>query len=1377
MELLSPIRFSLWLSKGVIKVRVLNINGVDKPIPIETGGHFRVFTRILQYSSISDRLDSLDEVMTLSESPSVVLNAKGRIEELPHRQTSLDNSLNIQMTKYLSRNWDEEVGRLVLRIQPLDFPYGNFFKQFEGIYDLDLLTSLHKSNFKATANPFETKIYVSKDNNTNFFDKEFTSAYIKNGKFIEETKVSSLNDGAERRKGFQKYDFSDMKPSFEEVLRGESLTTRGIGFRVKTCLTSKFNGARPPLGEPFQVVVKSRRTHEKTVYNLKIKGGDRCLNFVHKFWFKHFKPEILFFFDFSVREVASNQMVEESLGISVNPWDEGWTFGRDIIHLSEDYIREVTEMQKIPPRFFLPSFSYYTLRFRYAIDQFLNLKVKKSILLHLKPMMVRYNSRRQGRFGVYKLRDGIYLMKAALEKKYLDPTQGVTTAIYTGDGADNDRLAAQEVLSGGDLSKIHHLSVVKRLVRVIDGQIIAPVEFIVQDLRIMRIRAQLMVQLEPVEEWRHYMVKLYNDFYERLEGELRRTSVISFDTFDLLNKEKIRNIKKIVDSMTLHERRVHDLIDRKFKEEKRREKMYKVTYESGQVIEYRGCYGMPEITWDKIFDEFDLDHPELDQFFSTSLSDKDRSLVFNPKKIHLSEEEHEEAESDEERKRRMERTRWAKPKEYYGLSIVQGLSNHESGENQYCYTPYNVVHPLILNDFVGVSLEPIPRIDLNEFVDSEKSSGLKRETFFGPVTFLLNGNSSSMRSTENIAEFTCQDIDCDHEKAEEAYQKEMEKLSLKLRAEGENIESLSSVYDHSPYFNSMRYLNNSHVDELIEKVHEQNRVYKVVGEAISQIYYYLREYKLNFLSLADEDLYRVNMSLCKGQESKLKTIEPCLESVDDYKMSWDIFPTDRTVEEVKSDFEDFVNDLSISEPLSLEICKYFFLQALGEEKQNHDLEGKSESYANGTSVTLLRYLYGRCHSQMSLTTEQINMCKETHPVKKDRLICESEKRYKNRSGVLNIERKIRVKETNLYFAKGGKSQNINVGASFTSDYRESLSQSWSLGFGVKTSPFFADLKRSGSQSNTKGNGVTIGEQTYLVMQDATMDIQLTDYIRCVSISLNPAELQSADILGQIKRIAKSDVTRSIRDGLFLEEKKSSELEKKVEKMLRGLLVCSARESDKEDPKPMAIREHYYYYTQHFTDGDMLDPANLYNHPWLIKIRGKTDMLKFLDRIKARKVNLSDNGNGIKLRGNVVDEGMWPIKQLVSAYSGVISTFPGIYTMLHNEHEYEISYPSSDNPSDSFEKDFLCRISDWINSDICTLSSKNGESSLVIQGDSSVIQGDSSVIQGDSSVTQDKDSVTPDEDPVTPDEDPVTPDEDLVTPDDSPFDQWIESLNN
>ena len=185
-------------------------------------------------------------------------------------------------------------------------------------------------------------------------------------------------------------------------------------------------------------------------------------------------------------------------------------------------------------------------------------------------------------------------------------------------------------------------------------------------------------------------------------------------------------------------------------------------------------------------------------------------------------------------------------------------------------------------------------------------------------------------------------------------------------------------------------------------------------------------------------------------------------------------------------------------------------------------------------------------------------------------------------------------------------------------------------------------------------------------------------------------------------------------------------------------------------------------------------------------------MRFLDRIKARKVSLSD---GLSLRGDVVEEGMWPIRQLVSAYSGadVIPTFPGIYTMLHNEYEYEASYPLSDNPSDSFERGFLCRVSDGVNSDVCTLDSKKGDSSSVTQDEDPVTQGEDPVTQEDEDpVTQeDEDPVTQeDEDPVTQeDEDPVTQedenpvtqeDEDPVTQDEDPysqFHQWIELLNS
>ena len=731
---MEPSRFSFWLRKGLLQVRALNIKGEDNLIPIQSGGHFRVFSRVLQYSSISGKLDSIDKLLSLP-APSVILNAKGRIDQSHSNQVSIDKYIHIQTPKYLSRNWDEEVGWVALRVQPLNFPYGNFFKQFEGIYDLGLLTSLH-SGTVAKISPLETKKYSTMVHNSeSVFDKIFASAQIRNGQFMTQTQVRAISEGKGRKvRVFEKYDFSDMRPNFEEVLRGESVTTRGIAFRVQTCLTKRFNGARPPLDEPFEVTVIDKETNSKTVYNLKIVGEDRCLNFVHKVWFKHFRLETLFHFDLHIKEVTTNLIVTKSRGISINPWDTGWTFGRDFIHLSDDYIRQIEEQGGIRSRFFLPSYNYYTLRFRYAIDQFLNLKVKKTVLLHLRPMMVRYHSRMQGRFGLFKLRDGIYLMKVAVEKKYLDPSENVTIVSSEDEIAvDTDLIAAQKtILRRDDLSQRHHLSIVKRLVHVIDGQIIAPVEIAVEDLRIMRIRAQLMVQLEPVEEWRHYMVKLYNDFYERQLREVKKNNMLlSTEAYERLNSEKISNIQKIIELMSINERRVHELIERKYKQEVKEDKVYSFNNQR-----YRGCYGVPEIRWDDIFKEFHLNHPRLSELGYSNLSERDKKLTSEVQREKVEEETERIDENEEEgvKEARKRRTRWSKPMKYYGLAGVQDQESSRKKDKVLCYRPYNAVHPLILNDFVNASLEPIPGLDLDVFVDRPESSALHKETFFGPVT-------------------------------------------------------------------------------------------------------------------------------------------------------------------------------------------------------------------------------------------------------------------------------------------------------------------------------------------------------------------------------------------------------------------------------------------------------------------------------------------------------------------------------------------------------------------------------------------------------------------------------------------------------------------
>ena len=142
---------------------------------------------------------------------------------------------------------------------------------------------------------------------------------------------------------------------------------------------------------------------------------------------------------------------------------------------------------------------------------------------------------------------------------------------------------------------------------------------------------------------------------------------------------------------------------------------------------------------------------------------------------------------------------------------------------------------------------------------------------------------------------------------------------------------------------------------------------------------------------------------------------------------------------------------------------------------------------------------------------------------------------------------------------------------------------------------------------------------------------------------------------------------------------------------------------------MPIRENFYYFTQHFTEGDMLDSGDLANHPWLKAIRGKTDMWRFLAKIRNQDMSvrgkektipyakyleqmgidrkyLRSKGHKVGFRTQRGDLKMgdeWPIYQLVKAYHGTVPTFPGVYSSIHSPCNYGLDFPWGDQAKDSF----------------------------------------------------------------------------------------------
>jgi hypothetical protein len=117
-------------------------------------------------------------------------------------------------------------------------------------------------------------------------------------------------------------------------------------------------------------------------------------------------------------------------------------------------------------------------------------------------------------------------------------------------------------------------------------------------------------------------------------------------------------------------------------------------------------------------------------------------------------------------------------------------------------------------------------------------------------------------------------------------------------------------------------------------------------------------------------------------------------------------------------------------------------------------------------------------------------------------------------------------------------------------------------------------------------------------------------------------------------------------------------------LVRGLFVCEGKTSV-QNPK-ISVKETYFYFTQNFTEGDMLDQSDLYNHPWALELRGMRDFVVFSNAIRAQGVaNLSELvTTGIGLNQPKAQD--WAMEQLAQAYRNVLPSFPGIYTVLDKD---------------------------------------------------------------------------------------------------------------
>lgn len=1314
----------------------------------------------------------------------------------------------------------------------------------------------------------------------------------RNFDFIDYAKNSSGYEEALRNshlKTADPFDYSLAGVRFKTIEAGETATRRTVIFNVQTCLKTLNGQNRIESGREFEVISrhfnKTSSEKEDTLADKEERepifeqgsyedialfndenDGDKvktdangCLNFIDKINHKYYQTERLFRRKYFIRAKADDQNFTKKLVLYLNPWDEKFgTLGTDARAVSETFLKELQDRKKIVPRFFIKDFRYETLRFRYEIDKNMNLVVKKTVLFRTHPWVMRYSNVLQGINSIFPIRDGIYLLKMAYQKDYLDPSAAGSRDEYinirsrsqmqrsdTGEystqyGYTNDPLltvtdangnvirsdrqtekaegnanasgdtldGSQKVFPPYDPSRRTSLSIVKKLVRVNAGAIVTPIEFSIEDLRLLRIRAQLFIQIEPINQTKLQIVNMASEKIEEaihlekggasailelpkdaqrviiqqkmdaldtlvkaIPDDLRYSKDDASELLAVFNKPEVINAfkpftsvgelanvermlgreqadpkyssqsvldafeteKDFIENLKSGEQSLRDVTQPGPEEAAYRTEM--VTRTTGPDIAQR-FYDNPDDfykrcgeTWKgydqcvadgradkgdkfdellcKCFDNMSKDYSEVNTTAGAELeSVTEAATAIRLRSAHLS-----------------------------AASILREVreSNSEFFSD---LTEPSALEDLLLNDFTLAQAEADVS-DLNFLMDEViKDVDIERRTFVGPLTFLGNSNGGALRPTDNLDEAYCVTDDCNSLATDP-----LDRYSV--------IKNFD--YERSPYHGSIAHFSKMQVDDFINgkvlsigdevmnipsyKNYKENRSKKYAVKAL--LSNFVEEFNLNYISLKDKKLQSFACDHHRDFDAE-NNANGCLVDYTkrthkkaDFLADLNKYSSDEDITSMQSENKTYKADLNFLKTIvkkdhggpqcrdkvvpasyatfsANEYKKFCSLMTYGVFAKNYskvvddfitrvDKNEISYSPSGRSNITsLIGDIIGKNFDTTNIYIE--NAGRKTPNIKGplDAVYqsCLEYAEAGEHNEPLSIERKYKIKETGEYYYLGGKSLNINLGQNIGISHKNDSNKLHKMDVGALTG-FLPKFLKGYGYSYSRGEGISANEGlnvmqgTFLVMQNAEFDVELKKYEQCLVVRWSHGFMKENNQIfykNSMATLAKE--TDIMVDG-------EPYMNHIINKLTEGVMICSGD----EEVEPVAVRETYYYFTQHFTEGDMQDRSDIHNHPWLLSLRGIREFETFLastlsDHEEASKdiesVNIhaedlvgmdklleSDwaaenldgttdyTGFGEKFKKN-----SWALRQLVKTYRQISPTFPGLYTQL-NRKEYQV----------------------------------------------------------------------------------------------------------
>ncbi|MBT4762114.1 MAG: hypothetical protein HOO06_10485 [Bdellovibrionaceae bacterium] len=1291
------------------KAEVVSVNGKNIQIPVDSG-RFKVYAHIVA------------EGVGAKGSQSMMISGNFRPGIAEIRDDSGILNVNVQ-TNLVLRATNKEL-KLVLRMVPLG--PGKDMKAYDGLFQLGRFERLIGKG----SLPLDPKKYLDEDR----FDYD---------KYVNKS-LEAVGGKITDTSGVESFEMTELSVQYSYVGEGETATKRSISFTMKTCFSDPFTGTKLGYTDFDYQLETSDASTDRSKPESESEWGewrkldvdkDGCGTIYHSVLHKYYEVERFYFPKAHVYMKSSGKKYKRTLVARVNPWADSYgVFGQDGSKITNHQLSKIQAVldSKPPSRFFLNNFSYVTQQFRYEIDRFLQLKVFKTVLLRTNPFVLRYSSLKYGRRAIERLRDGIYLMKIGILKDYLDPTSkgiaitsdhkdmpsGANSAAHIGvlkksDGGVFKIDTSKEALK--TIEPKQFITVEQKLVRVNAGHIITPVELSMTDLRLMRIRSQMLIQLETINEEELFKANV-------LEKSLNENQVEVFRKFKMGYSSE--TVEKMINEFTENRERV--LTD----DDTRNDNEFKYLF-----TEKERRYFLNHLMRRADTSEFIADQKVLQK----QLKD-----IKNAKSMGLN-QLHEQLRTLEVNDLRKE----APYIDIKGLEVERTTSNGEKVHDVIYGFDNKIIDRAKLerNNYDFTLNSAAPNVDLSTLIDT--NSGLSARTFVGPVTFLLNGNHSSVRPTDNLDESFCTEIDCGQIKANDrmhVYQtpsgkgetfsgKEKESAFdmyfSKLLNKDEDQKNLAKLRDEredameydknkakqkksSQYYGDISYLENIQVDHLIMKKQERDQEELGTMKAKSSSALFVRSMNVTHVDLKDRKLEECVKMKRKTSVSAL-TSESNNSGHPDENV--ECFPTDQ-YSQLAEDFykKDLGKGLSYiyqfkdyDQPeADAAKMKSGFYDWLKYYIANHEMDTEHANHNDYKSI-LCNKLTHNIFDQYNLIAKRgstmdsfakfgsfsfvYNAC--ILGLEKNEQLTGREKR---RTSPFHTETKLFVKNIHpgvIY--KGGKSMNINVGS------HVGIGKSMKIGMSKSVSPtetmksLFGmipgvsalfnftgfNIRVSDDKGTTKSSGANISQGTYLAMQQATVNFSIKEFDQCMILKWNPAfmdELFSVFGEDSFNRLKERRLTlnsllmKSLSQVLAME---SWEKEAWNTALDRGFLLCDGERHINKDATNELYRfdERYYYFTQHFTEGDILDPGDIYNHPWLLRIRGDADFVRFLTAMQADPAPFTyDDMFNKSVDQWAAEKLKFPMDRLTDVYLNFVPSYYGVYTPLKDEVQFP---PSSD----------------------------------------------------------------------------------------------------